>query len=297
MKNNHKFTLWFSLILVGVLLCWVTPGFAEIARNCTNATPGTCVEIKDASGDTLYIVKTVTLVDGNPVEVTDLNDWPEEEDGSPTVFHYWGGVSDSYSRKPSAWSYIVLDLGSVPLDADPPGAQLPLEDFICGENTIDRVAYKLNPSVNFKNDAVFSLYAPAGTTYDPCGNGKAYVLFGKNCSGGTIAVPHVGALPFVQTRRFECNENVAVVVKYDQCTGVPYPTVTYELDGEPVNEAVPYTTTPYIHAELGVEDPANPGTTDRNFPVTNMGPEAGTVLCTDSDPVFLWGDRGYFCSE
>ena len=267
---------------------------------------GTCLEIKNKYDEVVYLIKAVRLVETENGDTVPMDDVIPGSDGDYSwpvsgAFTYWAGPSEGtiegeVTSKPSAWSYIVFDLKTLPDDADPPGAQLPLPEIPCADFTSssDRKYFKLNPSVNFKGDAIFTLYYPEDTSYDPCSGDKAYVLYGKECGGGRISPPEE---PRVELRRFECNSRVAVIVQYDKCTGVPFDTVKYELDGEIVNQAVPYITSTHIYAHLPDALPQDPYGLFRNFNVLNMGPEAGTVVCTDSDPVFMWGDRGYFCSE
>lgn len=318
MKNKRSNIRLFILLILGIFILTGGSAAAELAdsfnRFCSfdQIEAGTCLEIyNDNEDNPVYIIKAVSLVNGVYEDATLNQNWPSEEEGGPAVFTYWAGVSQDYLdgdkgvSKPSAWSYIVFNLGGEPLDADPPGAQLNLESLpscaLENETSANSFYYKLNPSVNFKGDAIFKLYAPPGTTIDPCNNGRAYVLYGKQCDGGLLAVPQVGQLPFVQQRRFWCSERVYVHVKYDQCTGVPEPTISYVnldkgiVDDSPVE--VSYNqNSPWVYAKLPDVDPVD-GRTDRNFEVDNWGPAYGTLLCTDTDPVFVWRDRGYFCHE
>lgn len=321
MKNKRSNIRLFILLTLGIFILTGGSAAAELAddfeRSCDGIEAGACLEIyNDNETKPVYIIKAVSIdKDTGVISDATLNgNWPSEEEGGPAVFTYWAGVSKYYLdpnydvSKPSAWSYIVFNLGGEPLDADPPGAQLNLESIpSCAsedEASANSFYYKLNPSVNFKGDAIFKLYAPPGTTIDPCNNGRAYVLFGKECDGGLLAVPQVGQLPFVQKRRFWCSEDVYIEVQYDQCTGIPDDPIKYYnlnvsenpsdigyekgTNGDPIS--------PFVYATL--PDVARvDGRTDRNFKVTNWGPAYGTLLCTDSDPVFVWKDRAYFCEQ
>lgn len=297
----HKTHIWlFIFVFSCFFVLGITSAFAidssHIDRSCSleEIKLGTCLEIKNKLGQTVYIVKAVTLDNGYPDDnAIPGGNWPKAG-----AYSYWGGatecVQDGDCLKPSAWSYIVFDLKALPIDAEPPGAQLPLDSFSCGDATIspDRFAYKLNPSVNFKGDAIFTLYYDPEESYDACSGNKAYVLFGKECSGGLISPPEE---PRVETRRFECSTDVAVVVQYDKCTGVPFEFVQCELAGG-VENMVSYSENPWLYADADPpDDPELPKGRIRVDEITNMGPAGGTVLCTDSDPVFLWGNRAYWC--
>ena len=86
--------------------------------------------------------------------------------------------------------------------------------------------------------------------------------------------------------------------------GVPYPIILYYNDGtttyvtyEGYNASDPNAViSPHVYANMPTQDPVT-GDYFRNFQVDNWGPAYGTLLCTDSDPVFVWNDRAYFCES
>ena len=293
----HKTHIWLSILLISAFFVLGSTSALAIERYCTSDQKalGTCLEIKNYLGEIVYIVKKVTLDGGEPLDdATPGVNWPT----IGGAYTYWGGASDGTREgtvlKPSAWSYIVFDLAEVPINADPSGAQLALDSFACGDATIDpgRVAYKLNPSVNTTNDAIFTLYYPEDTIYDACSDkDKVYVLFKKECSGGLISPTQP---PYVEKRRFECSPTIAMLVKYDRCTGEPLK-VDYEVGGEgklPIEEDITPFKKPWLSMYVAVPESSSGWRLDA---LINMGPAQGTVLCTDDDlPVFLWSDRGYF---
>jgi hypothetical protein len=335
MKRYHKNTFLFMLVFLGIIMVWNSAYSEDYPvpqnsnlRSCTSDDEaGTCLKIGDSSG-VQYIVRAVRVnfnSNGEIIEIdraTPPGNWPQVE-GGVNVYRYWAGVSADYLEsgstvnKPSAWSYIVFDLEKEPLDADPPGAQLPLGTFTCGDDTIsaDRVAYKLNPSVNFKGDALFSLYDLERTSALPFRFGHVYVLYGKVCDGGSLwggslYVPETGTQPLVEARRFRKPGHPSVLVNYDQLTRVPldtvecerksdtqgpgdvYAIVTYErmnIDGEAAS--------PWFYAVVpGKPFPSPNGPEYRVFTEENIGPEPGTAVFTlGSGPVYLWGNRQYWC--
>ncbi len=317
--ENHKRHIWLSIyVLFFVLVIGSSSALAaEIIGYCGDGNAlGSCLEIKNSQLEVVYVVKTVKVVNGTYVDANPGDGWPT----ALGEFMYWAGPAavtgdnneyyPAYT-KPSAWSYIVFNLDGEPLDADPPGAQLELTKLPSCVDEDDKsplsVFYKLNPSVNFKGGAYFTLYAKPGTSFDPCGNNsKAYVLFGKECSGGNIALPSLDD-PFVQQRNFWCTDEVYIEVMYDQCSVEPYVYITYINSIDNINRQI------YYEGYTGPEPPKDPTLevgspvspyffadvpdgTYRNDQVTNWGPSFGTLLCTDSHPVFVWKDRGYFCA-
>jgi len=295
MKKKHTLILLFMLVFTGVILMGYTPVRAW-DRSCTVAEldNGTCLQILNPNGDVVYIVKA--FIDDTEENVIPGNNWPFDKNGY-TVFRYIGGISQYYLdaediKKPSAWSYIVFSLFGLPSGAVPSGAQLSLDTLFdtCSENLDpSRIAYKLNPSVNFKSDAIFELHVPVGTGIDECGS--ALVIFSKNCSGGKLLTPKFGGAPFEQFRTFECGGNWTVEVEYDPCTGEPK-TVTCNDGNGPTSAA--QTDSPYGYAEV----PTHPDETlqVRTFPIENMGPGTpGVVVCTETEPVFLRGNKAWWC--
>jgi hypothetical protein len=294
MNKTYILGLLFMLVFTGFSLLGNTYALASLDP-CTQAEAqlGTCLQIPKDSP--VYIVRAVKS-DGVSVVPSDLGvDWPFIENDR-TVFRYKGGLSTATTdNKPSAWSYIVFSLSDLPLGAVPPGAQLSLDKLNSGcSATLDpsRIAYKLNPSVNFKSDAVFEIQAPLGTGID-C-NGFAWVLWGKECAGGRLLTPGSASISALSEpeRTFKCGEGQTVTVKYNICGDVEE--VKYN------NNIVLPTPYPYGYAEaVPTDEPQFPDyPTVRIFPITNMGPGTpGVTVCTDSDPVFLRGNQAWWCGE
>jgi hypothetical protein len=292
MKKKHTLILLFMFVFTGVMLLGYTPVQAwQEKRSCSDDEEGTCLEIVNSDDEVVYIVEA--YIDDDTQVYPGVN-WPFEENGH-TVFRYIGGVSQDYlddlSSKPSAWSYIVFSLMAPPLSAVPPGAHLPLDklsDSCIVDMDPSRIYYKLNPSVNFKSDAIFELHTPLGTGIDECGS--ALVIFSKLCSGGEIYTPKFGGVPFEEFRTFECG-SWTVEVEYNPCTGEPE---NVTCNNGVSNSPADFTEEPYGYAEV----PDHPDETlrVRSFPIDNMGPGTpGVLVCTDTEPVFLRGNKAWWC--
>jgi hypothetical protein len=299
-KRNALILLFMVTLAIGSLLNQA-PALATMSR-CSDVEmgDGRCFEIT-SGGYAIYVIRAVNSNGVYPVTLND--DWPYKDPASGRmVFSYKAGTTDDallavknkLILKPSAWSYIMFSLSGLPLDANPPGAQLPLEQLHSSCETPElgsRIAYKLNPSVNFTSkDTQLALFADSGTTYDSCG--AVWVVYSNSCASGSLLVPKIGEeAPVERFRTFYCEDSrVEVKVEYDLCTSA----VIEVQCNQGVVQAVRNQTWGYA------EVPGCPdinGLETRTFQILNMGPSQGVTICTGTDelPVFLWGNRAYWC--
>ena len=337
MRKYQKYTLFFVLMVAGALILGGSSVFAkkppstedpnEHLRGCAPFPPntdpdpvGTCVEVGG------YTIRAVILQDDGSlrrVTETDLSTraWPKyvnpaDSSGYAEYLYWAGNTKDPTEPSPPTPSYLILDLERVPQDADPPGAQLPLTSFSCGNTTVsdERVLFKINPNptLSSSRDVTFTLIEDLNASYSTCEEfgGNVFIQFSGDCvspDSGFLMMPDSdGQPPFVEFNRIECNRELAVEVQYDRCTGEVvnvWCAVGPRDDSGRLHGPVPFVTGPYIYADVpGSPDPDTTSPTFgeeiRVFQIENMGPPSGTLFCTDdAKPVFMWGDRGYFCED
>jgi len=312
-----KYILFLAIIFTCVFMFNIAPAFAKKPGTdrvgvpsdnpgCEGTAAGTCVTING------YTIKAFYYEDGDPLQVTDFalegGKWPTINGDGNTEYTYWAGRTVATESPPTP-SYLILDLEGIPVDTDPPGAQLPLSPFDCDGWKVEssRIPFKINPNPTLSSDRdiVFKLTEPAGYTYDTC-SGNAFMKFNDGCyppdDSGTLMMPDSdGPSPWVQKRRFECSTTNAMLVEYEHCTEIPIK-VGWEVGGAVVEnkDNIDYFKEPWIFLYgPGIEEDDD-GNRYRLDDLENVGPAKGTVLCTEDEvpgpapPVFLWKDRGYF---
>ena len=193
-----------------------------------------------------------------------------------------------------------------PLDSDPPGADLSLNQLPknCPLISGDHIAYKLNPAVNFSTkNSVFDLITPLGTKIDECATRKeiptVLIVSSSGCEGLSVNVPAgETGIPFQHWAHFSCADSgVNVNVEFDECTG-DVVNVACDQEGAICGASVPavQTSNTYIYATVPTHP--DPALRERSFPISNMGPGTpGVIVCTgtDSEPVYLRGDKAWWC--
>jgi hypothetical protein len=323
MKRRY---LFFILAFAGVLILCGNSVFAAkpqpgvmLDRTCLEAAAGTCVIIGD------YTIKAYWENDKGELETVEEGQlgekWPEKVtigDMEYSVYKYWAGNTDPETPAPTT-SYLVLDLEKEPEYLDVTGALINLDPYVCGDSTISspRIPFKVNPSPGLtgSKDITFTIREASTYSYSPCW-GNIFIQYGTDCGspaeGGRLMMPDSQGLPALrQEIKFDCNKSgvsyvVAVWVKYDRCTGVPFH-IAKCLNGPDGVSYVTYDpdTPPYAEVVTNELD-ENGDPIIKTLALTNVGPPEGTHICTADDPtsgsitnrtIYLWGDRGYFCGE
>lgn len=298
MEKKKTLILLFMFVFAGVAVLGHTPALATMAP-CTLAEldAHTCVYTGTSFEIQQYVMRASA---------------PFDESGV-TIFRYEAGVTqeaidavkNKVIPKPSAWSYIIFTLWREPLDSDPPGASLDLNQLpnSCTSFAPNHIPWKLNPGVNFSTrNSVFDLMTPLGTKIDQCATESGYptalIITSSGCLDLVVNVPAAETgVPFQHWAHFTCEDSkVNVNIEFDECTGgiknVACDTLLAECG----------TTSPYVarpinpYAYALSPDYAEPF----SYPIENMGPGTpGVIVCTGADslPVYLRGNQGWFCEH
>jgi len=282
MKTKHIPTLLFILAFAAVALTGYPPAQADWDRTCTSSPDGACVTAGNWT--------VAAYVDG----VTDVvlgETWPIRDVAhNRVIFRYITGITNP-GTKVSAQSYMVFNWPELPLGANPPGAQLALDQLFkdCGSEPETGIAYKLNRVATDKKDGIIDIYMPLDTCVNTKGAG-VWIKPHDECHSGAplwvaLGSGEVGTIYPEIKEYYACNTHVTVT--FDRCYG--FPTSVTDADGNPCT---------YKPDAILCIDKNNDGiTTDDECETTpNIGPRiGGALLCTDGPPVFVYGDGMWFC--
>jgi hypothetical protein len=304
MKTKRIPVLLLIFIFGGLFLLGHTSAWADWSRHCLDSQgndltdSGECLILGSDSQPLMWTLKAFigcqdashnpvacsTKQDNSEIPVDIDVNWPIcDSTNNRVIFRYILGPY-ALSNTKSAVSYLVYDWPVLPLvGGTPSGAALDISQFASLFAACEPVlsgsgdlAYKLNPSVNNKTDAIIDIYMPAGTRVNT--GGQAWLKWSSYCDSGTIwtAGP---TIPFAPTRPFpDCGNNNSVTVNFNAC-------------GQ-VQSVICANGTAHLAPHPAI-------CTDSNRTVcsddVNLGPRGvGAVICTDT-PVFVYGQRFWFC--
>jgi hypothetical protein len=272
MKTKHISILMFILVFVAVALTGYPTAYAQDCNGGSCVTAGVWTVAA-------YVDKDTTVVLGDS--------WPIKEDDR-LIFRYIIGATE----KTSATSYVVFNLPEFPFLGSNPGGSAQDLDILfkdCGDVPISGIAYKINISATDKKYQVVDIYMPLGTCVNTEG-ASVWVKTNDTCSSSlSLWLPQDRDEGEVYPTDKEYNRcGTKVFVTFDPCFG--FPTSVKNIDGAPCIKK----DTAILCLDTNKDGVIDGNDVCENAP--NFGPRiGGALLCTDSAPVYVYGDDMWFC--